>query len=81
MHVLHEHEEPDFRVLGGFFEACERGCLALLADGVALDAGVSELPFVLGEPAGAEGVVGEGEDRAESDDESYSALEDEEPNI
>jgi hypothetical protein len=57
MHVLHEHEEPDFAVGGGFLEAGACASLRFGADGVALNAGVGEFALLGAEPAGVQGVV------------------------
>lgn len=57
MHVLHEHEEPNFPVFRCFLETGERGCLGGSADGVALDAGGREEAFFGGEPFGVQGIV------------------------
>ena len=79
VHVLHEGEEPQFRVLGCLFETGEwrRGCLA--TDGIALDAVVGELPFFFAEPAGVKWGVGERESSANGDEEGCNSLDDEEP--
>ena len=75
--MLHESEEPELLVFGGFEETSHRACLGLSADCVADDTFVGEDALLGCEPAGVEWVVGKGEDTEDGHNEGNGTLNDE----
>lgn len=79
MHVLHEDKDPDTVVAERLLETLHCGNLALLFDGISLNALVGQDTLFWCEPAGDGWIVGQEPGSNNGNDESEDSLNDEEP--